>query len=174
MQLIKRIIDIIISFWLIVFFFPVYLIVSLLVIVSAGLPIFYSQERVGVNGKPFSIYKFRTMIRGAEEAGPQLSHQDDERIVGAGRFLRKWRLDELPQFFNVLKGDMSLIGPRPERQYYVDQLIKEVEDYDVIFKVKPGITSSGMVNFGYASNLDEMKQRAPFDIEYVKEFNPNE
>lgn len=104
----------------------------------------------------------------AEQDGPQLSCDDDERIVGIGKILRKWRLDELPQFWNVLKGDMSLVGPRPEREFYIQKLEQEVDDYSILFVTKPGITSSGMVHFGYASNLDGMKQRAPYDIDYIK------
>jgi len=171
MQFIKRIADIVISFSLIITLSPIFILISFLVLITAGLPIIYSQERVGLHGKIFHIYKFRSMIKGAEEDGPQLSHDEDDRIIGIGKILRKWRLDELPQFFNVLKGDMSMIGPRPERQYYVDQLKQEVDSYETIFNMKPGITSSGMVNFGYASNLEEMKVRAPFDIAYVKNFN---
>lgn len=171
MEFIKRISDFFISFFLILVLIPTYLLISILVLITAGIPIFYSQDRVGKHGKTFRIYKFRTMIKGAEEDGPQLSHEDDERIIGIGKFLRKWRLDELPQFFNVLIGDMSIIGPRPERQFYVNQLKEEVNNYESIFMVRPGITSSGMVNYGYASNIEEMKLRAPFDIQYVKEFS---
>lgn len=132
------------------------------------MPPFYKQLRLGKNKKPFYIYKFRTMKLNAEQNGPQLSSDDDERIIGIGKVLRKWRLDELPQFWNVLVGDMSLVGPRPEREFYIKQLEREVNEYSILFVTKPGITSSGMVNYGYASSLEGMKNRAPYDIEYIK------
>lgn len=107
----------------------------------------------------------------AEQNGPQLSSDNDQRIIGIGKLLRKWRLDELPQFWNVLKGDMSLVGPRPEREFYIKQLEQQVDEYSILFVTKPGITSSGMVNYGYASNLEGMKKRAPFDIQYIKQLS---
>lgn len=131
-------------------------------------PIFYGQERVGLGGRPFKIFKFRTMYIDAENTGPQLSHEHDPRVTPIGRILRKYRLDEIPQFFNVLKGDMSLVGPRPERRYYIDQIMKEAPHYKHLLKVRPGITSWGMVKYGYASNLQQMIQRLKFDILYIE------
>ena len=108
------------------------------------------------------------MIVGAEQNGPQLSHANDKRITPWGKIMRKWRLDELPQFLNVLKGEMSLVGPRPERKYYVDQLTEKAPVYKHIHKVKPGITSLGMVQFGYAENLNEMIERMKYDLLYIE------
>ena len=114
------------------------------------------------------MYKFRSMFTNAESAGPQLSHNDDNRITKWGKTMRKWRLDELPQFWNVLKGEMSLVGPRPERKFYIDKIVETHPEYKFLFKVKPGITSWGMVNFGYASSVDEMINRMPYDLLYVE------
>src|SRR5690606_18687417 len=127
-----------------------------------------TQERIGKKGKPFNIIKFRSMRSDAEKDGPQLSSQTDERITRFGRFLRKTRLDELPQFYNVLKGDMSIVGPRPERQYFIDQLLEKAPHYRHLHKVRPGITSWGQVKFGYAENLDEMIKRLKYDLLYLE------
>ena len=129
---------------------------------------FFSQERIGYKGKPFVIYKFRSMHQDAEKNGPMLSSEDDERITKWGRVMRKWRLDELPQLWNIIKGEMSLVGPRPERKFYVDQIVEQHSEYKYLFKVKPGLTSWGMVKFGYASSVDEMLQRMSFDLMYVE------
>ncbi|HRI35144.1 MAG TPA: sugar transferase, partial [Saprospiraceae bacterium] len=131
-------------------------------------PLFYSQERIGLNGKPFMIYKFRSMYMDSEVNGPQLSHESDQRITPWGATMRKWRIDELPQFFNVLKGDMSLVGPRPERNFYIQQIMEIAPHYKHLLKVRPGITSWGQVKFGYASNLNEMVQRLKYDILYIE------
>lgn len=131
----------------------------------------YQQERIGKNGKAFHILKFRTMYNDAEKNGPALSSATDERITPFGRFLRKWRIDELPQFINVIKGDMSLIGPRPERQFYIDQLIKEEPAFVELLKVKPGITSLGQVLFGYAENKTEMLQRLKLELFYMRKYS---
>ena len=131
-------------------------------------PILYSQERVGLNGMPFYMHKFRTMYQDAERAGPQLSSDNDPRITKFGKFLRKVRLDETPQFYTVLKGDMSLVGPRPERQYYIDKIVKVAPHYRLLHKVKPGITSWGQVKYGYAENVGEMIKRLRYDILYIE------
>jgi len=129
----------------------------------------YVQERIGYKGKPFKIYKFRSMYVNAEQNGiPQLSANNDPRITSWGKFMRKWRLDELPQLFNILTGDMSLVGPRPERKYYIDQIIQYNPYYKYLLKVKPGLTSWGMVQFGYASNIEEMLERMQYDLLYIK------
>ena len=135
---------------------------------SSSGPIFYSQERIGLNGKPFRIHKFRSMYTDAEQQGPQLSQDADPRVTPWGRVMRKYRLDELPNFWNVLVGEMSLVGPRPERQFYIDQIVERAPHYKHLLKVRPGITSWGQVKYGYASNVDEMLQRLKFDILYIE------
>lgn len=128
----------------------------------------FRQERIGYKGKPFTIYKFRTMYADAEEGGPALSNRQDGRITPFGAFLRKYRLDELPQFWNVLKGDMSLVGPRPERKYYIDKIVEKAPYYCLLHNVRPGITSLGMVKYGYAGNVDEMLARLEYDMIYYE------
>lgn len=164
----KRVMDIAISLFALILFFPVYLFLAIAVKCSSKGPIFFKQERIGWYGKPFMIYKFRSMCVNAEQNGPQLSSAHDNRITGIGRFMRKSRLDELPQFWNVLKGDMAVVGPRPERQYYIDKITEKVEHYRHLHKVRPGITSWGQVKYGYAENVDEMIQRLKFDILYIE------
>lgn len=165
---VKRSADIAFSLIAIVILLPLMLIISLLILITSSRPVFYRQERIGKNQKPFQLYKFRTMINESEENGPQLAQEDDDRITRVGHFLRKWRLDELPQFFNVLIGDMSIVGPRPERAFYAAQLISRNNEYLSLYKVKPGITSSGMVEYGYASSIEEMEERLPFDLAYMR------
>ncbi len=131
----------------------------------------YKQERIGKNGKKFQILKFRTMFMDAEKDGPALSSANDQRITPFGRFLRKWRVDELPQFINVIKGDMSIIGPRPERQFYIDLLVKEEPAFVELLKVRPGITSLGQVLFGYAENKTEMLQRLKLELFYMRKYS---
>lgn len=131
-------------------------------------PVFYKQERIGYFGKPFMIYKFRSMKVHAEEDTPRLSSNEDDRITKFGKVMRKYRLDELPQFFNVLKGDMSIVGPRPERKYFIDQIVQKAPFYYLLHKVKPGITSWGMVKYGYATTVDEMIKRLEYDIIYIE------
>jgi exopolysaccharide biosynthesis polyprenyl glycosylphosphotransferase len=132
---------------------------------SSG-PVFFRQERIGYMGRPFTIYKFRTMYEDAENDGPLLASENDGRVTPFGRIMRKYRLDELPQFWNVLKGDMSLVGPRPERKYFIDQIVKKAPYYYLLHNVKPGITSLGMVKYGYAVNVDEMIERLEYDMLY--------
>lgn len=165
---VKRMIDIVASLISIIILSPVYLFTALGVKLTSPGPIIYSQMRVGLHGKPFRMYKFRSMYRDAEKAGPMLSSSDDSRITPFGKFLRKVRLDEIPQFFSVLKGDMSLVGPRPERQHYIDLIVQRAPHYKLLHKVKPGITSWGQVKFGYASNVDEMIERLKYDILYIE------
>ena len=164
----KRLFDIFISCFAILCLAPVYLIVGLLVKFTSKGPILFKQERIGQYKKPFMIYKFRSMYVDAEKNGPQLSSSNDQRITPIGKFLRKTRLDEFPQFFNVLKGDMSIVGPRPERQYFIDKIVARAPHYNHLQKVKPGITSWGQVKYGYAENVDEMIQRLKFDVLYIE------
>ncbi len=165
---IKRLIDILASAAVLITFSWLYLFVAIRVRLSSDGPIFYKQERVGLKGKPFNIIKFRSMFTDAEKHGPALSSKDDPRITKWGKVMRKWRLDEIPQFFNVLKGDMSLVGPRPERQYFIDKITEVAPAYHHLKKVQPGITSWGMVKFGYAENVDEMIERMQYDLIYIE------
>lgn len=163
----KRLIDVSFSILTTVLFLPVFLFISIWIKTESKGPVLYKQERIGRFGKPFTIYKFRTMIHNAETDGPELSNHNDKRITRVGRFLRRTHLDEIPQFYNVIKGEMSLVGPRPERKYFINQIVKKAPYYTLLHKIRPGITSWGQVKYGYASNLDEMVQRLPYDIIYL-------
>ena len=165
---IKRILDLLISIIAIFMLIPVFIVLAILIKFGSKGGIIFKQERIGLENKPFEIFKFRSMFLESEKNGPQLSSQNDPRITPIGRFMRKTRLDETPQFFNVIKGDMSLVGPRPERQYYIDEIIKKAPHYKHISNVKPGITSWGQVKYGYAENVDEMIARLKFDLLYVE------
>ncbi|WP_225307286.1 sugar transferase [Adhaeribacter soli] len=167
-EVMKRIIDVVASCLFLLIFFPVYAMIAVMVKLSSPGPIFYKQERIGKGGKPFYIYKFRSMFIDAEKMGPSLSSDYDPRITSWGRFMRKVRLDELPQFWNVIIGDMSLVGPRPERQFFIDQIVKIAPHYKHLHRVRPGITSLGQVKYGYASSVDEMVRRLKFDILYIE------
>lgn len=164
----KRVMDLLISILAIIILSPLFLFTAIGIKLSSKGPIFYSQERIGLNGKPFMMLKFRTMVQDAEKNGPQLSSDEDPRITNFGRFMRKVRLDEIPQFFTVLKGDMSLVGYRPERKFFIDQIVEKAPHYKLLLKIKPGITSWGQVKFGYASNVDEMVERLKYDILYLE------
>jgi exopolysaccharide biosynthesis polyprenyl glycosylphosphotransferase len=164
----KRIIDVFFSLIAMIVLSPVYLILAILVKSSSKGPIFFTQERIGKNGIPFKIIKYRTMYTDAEAKGPQLSSTNDSRITKVGKFMRKSRLDEFPQFWNVIKGDMSLVGPRPERQHYIDQISSMDAQYLFLHKVRPGITSWGQVKFGYAENVEQMVQRMKYDLLYIR------
>lgn len=170
-QSIKRILDVVIVIAGTIFLLPLILLVAIIVTLSSKGPVFFSQERVGLNGNPFMIWKFRSMHISAEETGPQLSSDEDSRVTHFGKMMRRWRLDELPQLWNVLKGDMSIVGPRPERKYYIDQIVRTHPEYLNLLKVKPGLTSMGMVKFGYAENLIEMIERMKYDLMYIE--NPS-
>ena len=167
----KRIFDVVASLMVIIIFSPLYIFTAIMVKLSSPGPIFYRQERIGKHGVPFNMLKFRSMYIDSESAGPQLSKDNDPRITPWGRFMRKTRLDEIPQFFTVLKGDMSIVGYRPERQFYIDQIVQRVPHYLMLLKIKPGITSWGEVKFGYASNVDEMVERLKYDILYIENMN---
>lgn len=164
----KRLSDIAISAFALVALSPLLAAISLAVRGLSGGSVLYLQERVGYHKKKFNIIKFRTMIPDAESMGPALSSESDPRITPVGRFLRKYRLDELPQFWNVLKGDMSLVGPRPEREFYIRQIVTRVPQYSLIHQVRPGITSWGMVKYGYARNVDQMVERLVYDLMYLE------
>lgn len=164
----KRLFDLLISMLALVVLSPLYLIIAISVRLDSKGPIFFTQERIGKKGKPFRIIKFRSMYTDAESRGPALSSDKDDRITAVGLWLRKLRLDELPQFWNVLRGEMSVVGPRPERQFYIDQIVKVAPHYRHLHKIKPGITSWGQVKFGYASSVEEMVERLKFDILYIE------
>jgi len=164
----KRLMDIVVSIIAILFLTPVYIITAVGVMISSPGPIFYTQPRIGLHGKSFKMIKFRSMFQDAERGGPMLSSKNDPRITKWGKIMRQYRLDEIPQFFSVLKVDMSLVGPRPERQYFIDQIVARMPHFRLLSKVKPGITSWGQVKFGYAENVDEMIERAKFDLIYLE------
>ncbi len=164
----KRVLDVVASLFALLISLPVFVVVGIVIRLGSRGPVFFVQERIGKGGKPFKIIKFRTMVQNAEAKGPSLSSDSDPRITRAGRFLRRSRLDEFPQFINVLKGDMSLVGPRPERRFFIDQIVKRAPHYVHLHKVRPGITSWGQVKFGYAENVDQMIERLKFDIMYIE------
>ncbi len=167
-QNIKRLTDILVSIMGILLLSPLLLFTAIRVRASSPGAIIYRQPRIGYRGKSFLILKFRSMYTDAEKDGPMLSSDHDPRITSWGRIMRKWRLDELPQLWNILKGEMSLVGPRPERKYYIDQLVVQYPEYKYLFKVKPGLTSWGMVKYGYASSVEEMALRMPYDLMYIE------
>ncbi len=160
--------DVVASIIAMIILIPAYLITAIGVRMSSKGPIIYSQTRVGLHGKPFIMHKFRSMYHNAEKGTPMLSSQNDDRITPFGKFLRKVRLDEIPQFWSVIKGDMALVGPRPERQFFIDQIVAVAPHYRLLHKVKPGITSWGQVKYGYAENVEEMVQRMKYDLLYIE------
>jgi len=165
---IKVFLDRIAAFIVLLLLLPIFIYLAIRVRLDSTGPIFYTQERLGKKGKTFRMYKFRTMFSDSEPHGPRLSKVDDSRVTRYGRFMRKYRLDELPQFLNVLKGEMSFVGPRPERQFFVDQIVEKAPHYYLIQSVLPGITSWGMVKFGYANTVEKMIQRLEYDIIYLE------
>ena len=167
-QNIKQVLDILIAIVSLILLSPFLLYIIIRVRLSSPGPIIYKQERIGYKGKPFMMYKFRSMMVDAEKEGPSLSSHSDQRITTWGKTMRKWRMDELPQLWNIIKGEMSLVGPRPERRYYIEQVVARFPYYKYLLKVKPGLTSWGMVQFGYAENVDEMIERSKFDLLYIE------
>ncbi|MEO9004980.1 MAG: sugar transferase [Ginsengibacter sp.] len=165
---IKRLTDILLSVSGLIIFSPLMVYTAIRTKFSSKGSIFYSQKRIGYKGRIFFIHKFRSMIMNAEKNGVMLSSNEDPRITKWGLVMRRWRLDELPQLWNVIKGEMSLVGPRPERKYYIDLIVQNNPEYKILQKVKPGITSWGMVKFGYAENVEEMIERMKYDIIYVE------
>jgi len=167
-EAIRQFFDIVISLFSLIILSPLILILALFIRISGKGPVIYSQDRIGKNGKPFVIYKFRSMIYNAEAGSPMLSGINEERITRIGRYLRKYRIDEIPNFINVLKGEMAIVGPRPERQFFIDQIVKRNPEFVILLRIKPGITSWGQVKYGYASNVDEMLERLEYDLYYIK------
>ncbi|MBO5818461.1 MAG: sugar transferase, partial [Bacteroidales bacterium] len=165
----KRIFDIFISIFGLICLSPLLLFLMLRVKMDSKGPIFFTQERLGKYAKTFRIIKFRTMRTDAEAEGPQLSSANDSRITKFGAIMRRYRLDELPQLLNVIKGDMSLVGPRPERDFYAKQILQQAPHYELIYQVRPGITSLGMAKFGYANTVEKMIERLDYDIIYLKQ-----
>lgn len=165
---IKRAFDIVVSVAMLILLSPLYLILTLLVWYSSKGPVFYRQERIGLHGLPFEIIKFRTMCVHAESEIPQLSADNDPRITKVGKWMRKYRLDELPQFWNILRGDMSIVGPRPERRYFINQIEEKAPYYCMIYKIRPGLTSWGPIKVGYTDTLDKMIRRLNYDIVYIE------
>ncbi|OWP64084.1 polyprenyl glycosylphosphotransferase [Hymenobacter amundsenii] len=164
----KRLIDVVGSVLFLLLAWPVYAFTAIMVKLSSPGPVFYSQERIGRNAEPFRIYKFRSMFVDAEKQGPALSSDHDPRITKWGRFMRRVRLDELPQFWNVIKGDMSIVGPRPERRFFIDQIVQIAPHYRHLHRVRPGLTSLGQVKYGYAETVAQMVERLKFDILYIE------
>lgn len=164
---IKRFLDVLVSSLVLLILSVPLCIVALAVRLSSKGPAFFTQERIGLRQKPFQIVKFRSMYTDAEEQGPALSKEGDPRITPLGRWLRKYRIDELPQFWNVLRGDMSLVGPRPERRFFIEKIMQRAPYYSLVHQVRPGITSWGMVKYGYAASVDQMVARLRYDLIYL-------
>lgn len=164
---IKRSFDVIASALTLLLLSPLFLALAIRVKLDSKGPVFYRQERIGHKERPFQIIKFRTMRTDAEADGPQLSSDDDPRVTKSGKIMRKYRLDELPQFYNVLKGEMSIVGPRPERRFFINKIIERAPFYTLLYQTRPGITSWGMVQYGYASHVDEMIDRSKYDLIYI-------
>jgi len=164
----KRLLDVVASLSGFVVLSPIIIYAVLRTRFSSKGPVIYTQERIGYKGKPFHLYKLRSMVHDAEKNGPALSSDNDPRITKWGKVLRKWRLDELPQLWNILKGDMSLVGPRPERRFYIDRVVDRYPYYKYMLRVKPGLTSWGMVQFGYAENIEQIIERSKFDLLYIE------
>lgn len=165
---IKFVLDKIISVLVLIILSPLFAYITWRIKKDSSGPVFFHQERIGYMGEPFMIHKFRTMYVGSENDGPLLASENDGRVTPFGRIMRKYRLDELPQFWNVMKGDMSLVGPRPERKYFIDQIVRKAPYYYLLHNVRPGITSLGMVKYGYAGNVDEMIERLEYDMLYYE------
>ena len=166
--MIKVVLDYFLSVLALIVLSPLMGVLALLIRISGKGPVIFSQKRVGRHGKPFMIFKFRSMDYDAESDGPQLAVRGDKRITPVGRFMRKHRLDEIPNFINILKGEMSLVGPRPERSHYIEQILQKAPYYNRVLSVKPGITCWGQVKLGYASDVDKMLERLDYDLLYLE------
>jgi lipopolysaccharide/colanic/teichoic acid biosynthesis glycosyltransferase len=167
-DIIKTIFDYLVTLLFLILLMPVMLILAVSIKLTGNGPVIYSQKRLGRDGKPFMIYKFRSMHCGNNNEVPLLSDRDDKRITSLGRFMRKHKFDEIPNFINVLKGEMSIIGPRPEQEFYIDQIMQIDPRYKQLQVIKPGITSWGQVKYGYATNVKEMISRMEFDLYYLR------
>jgi lipopolysaccharide/colanic/teichoic acid biosynthesis glycosyltransferase len=167
-NLIKNIFEFGVTLVCLILLTPLILILAITIKIAGKGPVFYTQKRTGRNGKSFSIYKFRSMHSGNEEGICLIQDKKDKRITSLGRFMRKYKIDEIPNFFNVLKGEMSLVGPRPEQQFYIDMILQRDPRYRKLQLVKPGITSWGEVKFGYASNVEDMIKRMEYDLYYLE------
>lgn len=170
-KIIKRLLDIVIASGGLILLFPLLIYIAIKIKLDSAGPVFYFQERIGLHGIPFVIFKFRSMYENSEMNGPALSSVNDKRITKWGNTIRKWKLDELPQLLNVIIGDMSLVGPRPERKYYVDK-VSEIHPYfKYLHQVKPGLTSLGMIKFGYAQNVEQIIKRMKYDMAYLESYS---
>ena len=170
MRYMKRAIDCILAIICLVLFSPLLTVIALAIRIEDGLPVIYSQERIGLHGEPFMIYKFRSMRMDAEEHGePQLLDiEGDPRLTHVGKFLRNHHLDELPQLWNVIKGDMAFIGPRPERKYYINQILERDARYTQLYKIRPGVTSYATLYNGYTDTIEKMLRRLELDLYYLE------
>ena len=167
----KRFLDFLIACVCIIVFAPLFVICFIAILLEDGQPAIYSQERIGLHGKPFNIYKFRSMRRDAEQEGPQLlldGAMNDPRLTRVGRFLRAHHLDELPQLWNVLRGDMAFIGYRPERKFYIDKIMERDPRYELLYKIRPGVTSYATLYNGYTDTIEKMLRRLELDLYYLE------
>jgi len=164
---VKTIVDYVFAISMLILLLPLVIVLAILIRTTGTGPVIYTQERIGKDGKIFRLYKFRSMSNN-ENGTHLLSGKNDCRITQVGRFMRKHKLDEIPNFINILKGEMSLIGPRPEQKYFTDQLILKNPEYALIQTINPGITSWGQVKFGYASDIDQMTERLEYDLHYLR------
>lgn len=168
-RMLKRTGDVVGSFILLLILSPVFLVIYIMQKIEGEGPAIYSQERIGYKGKPFHIYKFRTMKVEAEKGGvPQLAQKDDDRLTKVGRFLREHHLDEMPQLWNVLKGDMSFVGYRPERRYFIEKIMEHNPDYELLYVSRPGVTSNATLYNGYTDTMEKMLQRLDMDLDYLR------
>lgn len=168
-RFVKRSTDIVLSVPCLILSSPLFAIISLAIKWEDGLPIIYKQERIGLHGKPFNIYKFRSMKADAEKDGPNLLEiEGDTRLTHVGKFIRTHHLDELPQLWNILKGDMSLVGPRPERKYYIDQIMEHDPRYTYLYQIRPGATSYATLYNGYTDTMPKMLRRLELDLFYLE------
>lgn len=165
---VKRVVDFFSALIALILLFPLFIYLAIRIKYDSKGPVLFRQERIGRHGKPFKILKFRTMYENSEHGVPQLSSAFDNRVTPFGRILRKYRIDELPQFWNILTGDMSLVGPRPERQYYIDRIVKEAPYYCLLYKIRPGLTSWGPIKIGYSNTIEKMIERLNYDIIYIE------
>ena len=165
---VKQVFDILFAVISLLVLCPLLILLLLTIWISGKGPVIYSQDRIGKNGKPFSIYKFRSMVYDAEKGIPRLAGDNGEKVTRIGSVMRKYRIDEIPNLINVLKGEMSVVGPRPERKFFIDQIVKIAPEYTELQTVKPGVTSWGQVKYGYASSVDEMIKRLDYDLFYMK------